>query len=316
MTRLRVLPLPLLLVALLLLASCTGDDPPPPPPSPKASDLQAQVASYDLSADRPVRVLVGLIYRDGRVVSYGTVDLAFAFLGRTQAGTPQPGPEAEATFLYVPGEAAANPGLAPAGPVLTAASEARGVYAAEGVRLEQAGIWEVTVTAETADVGSLTATAAFPVLDEPAVPAVGDAALHTANHLLGDPDTPPGAIDSRAEGTGKLPDPVLHRTTIAKALDRHRVALVVFSTPVYCVSKFCGPVTDVVAEIAREHGGAADFIHVEIWKDFQNQVVNKAAADWILRGDDLQEPWIFLIDRAGKIAARWDNVFDPAEVES
>lgn len=298
------------LAAVLLAAACDGDPPPDPTAPPR---LNASVASYDLSADRPVRVMVGLFSNDGQVLSYGSVRFAFSYLGRQEAGSPQPGPEADAHFLHVPGEHATGGGE---GPALIAASEARGVYAAEGVELDRPGLWEVEVTADVLDVGELAATASFTVVEEPHYPAPGDRALRTENHLPGAEGVPPGAIDSRAETPGEVPDPVLHELTIAQAIRQRRPTLVLFSTPVYCVSRFCGPVTDVVEQMATEHGGEAAFIHVEIWRDFQRQTINQAAADWILRDGDVLEPWLFLIRPDGVIEARWDNVFDPADVEA
>jgi hypothetical protein len=84
---------------------------------------------------------------------------------------------------------------------------------------------------------------------------------------------------------------------------------------VYCVSRFCGPVTDMIEELARDYGDRAEFIHVEIWRDFQGQVVNRSAADWLLRDNDLLEPWVYLIGADGRIAARWDNVATRQEIE-
>ncbi len=71
----------------------------------------------------------------------------------------------------------------------------------------------------------------------------------------------------------------------------------------------------MVASLEEEYGDRANFIHVEVWRDFQNTVVNKGAAEWIFRNDDLTEPWIYLIDDKGKIAARWDNVATEQEIE-
>jgi hypothetical protein len=81
------------------------------------------------------------------------------------------------------------------------------------------------------------------------------------------------------------------------------------------VSRFCGPVTDMVAELAASYGDRADFIHVEIWADFQEGAVNEAAADWLLREGDLEEPWVFLIGADGRVVARWDNVATRSEIE-
>lgn len=101
---------------------------------------------------------------------------------------------------------------------------------------------------------------------------------------------PREAVDSRWRDDEQLPDPVLHTTTIADAVRAGRPAVVVFSTPVYCVSRFCGPVTDMVEELARDYADRAEFIHIKIWRNYENKVVNKAAADWLLRNNDLREP--------------------------
>ncbi|MGH9198306.1 MAG: hypothetical protein ACRD1T_21555, partial [Acidimicrobiia bacterium] len=78
----------------------------------------------------------------------------------------------------------------------------------------------------------------------------------------------------------------------------------------------CGPITDMVAELARDYRNAAEFIHVEIWRDYEDQVLNKAAADWLYRDGNLTEPWVFLIGADGRIVARWDNIATPDEIET
>ena len=143
---------------------------------------------------------------------------------------------------------------------------------------------------------------------------VGDQALATETLTLATPDTPRAAVDSRG-GSGDIPDPDLHRTTIAAALAAKRPVVAVFATPVYCTSRFCGPVTDLVDELAHQYADRATFVHVEIWRDFQTTTVNKSAADWIYRNDQINEPWVFLIDANGRIVARYDNVATSEEIE-
>ena len=89
------------------------------------------------------------------------------------------------------------------------------------------------------------------------------------------------------------------------------------STPTYCVSLFCGPVTDMVSGLAKDYANRARFIHVEVWKDYKAQQLNDAAKEWIARtpDQDINEPWVFLIGADGKIAARFDNVVTRSELE-
>ena len=134
--------------------------------------------------------------------------------------------------------------------------------------------------------------------------------------MIGDPGIASAGIDSRARDGQQIPDPELHTVSIADAIEAGHPALVVFSTPVYCVSRFCGPITDLVADLADEYGDRADFIHVEIYRDFEAGQVNQAALDWLRTGaGDLREPWTFLIGADGRIAASWDTVVTRSEIE-
>lgn len=299
----------LLLTLALAASGCGGDG--NRGGAPRAGSLQVFPASYDLSAGTPIRFIAGLGTGDNLFVSGGTVRMGFFFLGETEArGRPELLTEAEAAFLPLPGEEGA---AMPEAPTAVPGSEGRGVYKAEAVTFDRAGLWEVEVTAAI-DGDERSGRGAFQVLAEPLIPAAGDPAPRTENLTLASKDTPAEAVDSRA-ATGGIPDAHLHRITIADAIRGGRPALVVFATPVYCVSKFCGPITDMIAELAREYRDRAAFIHVEIWRDFQNQVVNEGAAEWLLREGDLTEPWVFLIGADGRIVARWDNVAAREEVE-
>ncbi len=313
MDRLRPPRVAALVVALGLLASaCSSSKHTPGSSAAVASQINAEAASVDLYAGAPQRFIVGLLTSDQRFVSFGTVGLRFAYMGTAASpGAPRPGPQAQATYVPTPG----TPDGAGSGPTLTQPSEARGVYQAEGVTFDRAGIWQVQVSADVRGVGRETALASFQVADSPSLPAPGQPALRTDNLTIHSKGVPRGAIDSRATiDHGKIPDPELHQWTIAKAIAEHRPAVVVFSTPVFCVSRFCGPVTDLIDQISKQYSNRAVFIHVEIWRDFQNKVVNKAAADWLYRNGDLTEPWIYLIGSDGIIKDRWITLVSRGEL--
>ena len=82
------------------------------------------------------------------------------------------------------------------------------------------------------------------------------------------------------------------------------------STPTYCVSQFCGPITDTIADLEADYGDRAAFVHIEVWEDFENTVLNEAAAAWIQTADGGAEPWVFYVGPDGSIQQRWDNVLD------
>lgn len=278
---------------------------------PAQQTLNVAVASYDLVANRDNRFIAGLLTFDNNFVSYGTVQMRFSYLGNgQQEQEPRFFEEDTASFLQVPGEGEANP---PDVPTVGPASQGRGVYAVE-VNFDQPGFWQVEVTAKTKD-GELTGTSAFGVDATNSVPAPGDKALDT-DSLTVQSNAPASAIDSRATTVDDIPDAALHQLSIAQALQQAKPLVIVFSTPVFCVSQFCGPVTEMVADMQKLYGDKANFIHIEIWGDFQKEQINQAARDWLFRNDNLQEPWVFLIDKDGVIVNRWANVVTQDEVQS
>lgn len=324
----RVFP-PALVASLVLVASgCAGSSGEsggggadsastsiPPSTGPRApGELSAVVASYDLAIGPASRFLVGAFVEGEGLVGRGTVGLDFSFLGKERAGRPEPGPKASGAFLPIFGS---DPGVGDQPAILSPGG--RGVYAAE-VAFERPGIWEVEVSVDL-DGRRRRATAAFSVLERRRVPAPGDSVPRSENPIVGpggasEAGIPAVAIDSGAIGDGKVPDPELHRTTIAEALRRKRPVLVVFATPTFCQSQFCGPVVKLVSELAAAHPTRASFIHVEIWENFEDQRASPAAIEWLNRdGGDLTEPWVFLVGGDGKIVARWDNVVTRGEIE-
>ena len=298
-------------VVFVVLAACGGNGGEPTRSDEgemQGEELVVQAANYDLAAGEETRFIAGVLTQDQLFVSHGEVDMEFFYLGTKEGeGTAEEGPTATGEFLAIDGEAGQP------GPVAGTASEGRGVYAAD-VTFDRAGFWAVELSAEI-DGKTHSGRSVFEVREEHIIPAVGEKAPLTQNRTL-DSDVPPGAIDSRAATGGDIPDESMHEMTIAESIKAHEPVVVVFSTPVYCVSQFCGPVTDTIGDLQKEYSDRANFIHVEIWFDFQDQAVNKAAAEWLLVDQDLTEPWVFLIDSKGEIVARWDNVVTAPEVEA
>jgi hypothetical protein len=113
-------------------------------------------------------------------------------------------------------------------------------------------------------------------------------------------------IDTRA------PHDDMHKVDFADALGKKPIVLV-FATPLLCQSRVCGPVVDVAAEVESELGDKADFIHMEIYKD--NEVA-KGFRPQVAAFHLPTEPWLFVIDRQGKIAARIEGAFSADELRA
>lgn len=295
-----------------------------PEPSARVSDhasvssspngaVQVALVNYELVSAIPNRFMVGLVLPDNRLVAYGSVLMRFQALDANGQPTGSVSQAITANYLAVP---STDPGDPSADPQAISPATARGVYELEGVRFGGPGRWVVEVAARVQEVGFIQGTTSFDVLEAPRVPGVGARAPASDNAVIGDPGVDPVSIDSRAQGGGKIPDPELHRVSIADAIRSNRPAVVVFSTPVFCLSRFCGPVTDMIRSLAATYSDQADFIHVEVWKDFQNSIANDTANQWLLNDGTLNEPWAFIIAADGTIAARWDNLFTRPELEN
>lgn len=310
MTRLRILAVTLALA--VLLPACTGNSAAAPTTSPGGNTtFSMQVASGDLYVGPPQDVEVGIQHSDGQgvqLMTFGTVKLHLDFRGADGSGQPVAKGDATATYVAAPGTTPDGPA-----PTLSNPTTARGIYSAPGITFDVAGTWQATVTVDVSGSGTQTLTAAFPVNTTPILPAPGQKAIPVDNPIICAKCKPTSAIDSRAQGGAKIPDPELHQTTIRAAMAQHRPILAIFSTPVYCQSQFCGPTTDAVQALAKQYGDRAVFIHVEIYRKYSSSsaVINKAAADWLYRNNDLTEPWLYLIGADGTILNRWGPLFDP-----
>ncbi len=252
---------------------------------------------------------MGLFASNRGDVALGDVRLSFGYTGSTTGPEPSTPPAApaptSAVFLPIPGTEQVTGDE----PTFDPPQGARGVYATPPIRFPEPGVWEVTVDA-TVDGQALTTSTLFEVFATSVVPGPGDPAPRTVQPLPGDPSVAPESIDSRLAFDDELPDPGLHKATVADALDAGRPVMLTVTTPVFCVSRFCGPITDELARLESQYGDRVEFVHLEVWKDFEGAVLNQAAADWVApQGTErAAEPWVFLVDASGSITHRWDNV--------
>jgi hypothetical protein len=156
-----------------------------------------------------------------------------------------------------------------------------------------------TVNGETLD----DAPFRFNVLERSIEPAVGDAAPRSVQATTA--TEPLAEIDSSSP-----PRPAMHNITIADAIASGMPGVVAFATPAYCTSRVCAPVMDTVMDpLAEEYGERAHFIHVEpyVLRDLRNGFRFTDTA--VLREWQLpSEPWIFVLDGDGRIAAKFEGV--------
>jgi len=150
----------------------------------------------------------------------------------------------------------------------------------------------------------------FTVLEATSEPGIGETAPASRQTVLADVDDV-AAIDSSA-----VPIPEMHQLTVAEAIATGKPVVVAFATPAFCQTRFCGPVMEsVVAPLWRELGDRVEFVHIEPYDLHEARNNGKLApvpalAEWGL----MTEPWVFVLDGEGKVAAKFEGITDASEV--
>ena len=136
-------------------------------------------------------------------------------------------------------------------------------------------------------------------------PDVGDKAIRVDTLTVADVGGDLEKITTRVP-----PARELLKTNFADVLGKKPVVLL-FATPALCASRTCGPVVDIAEQVRAQNGGGVTFIQQEIYEDNDpGKPVRKQVAAWRLA----TEPWAFVIDRRGRVAARFEGVFSTGEL--
>ncbi|MCW2958488.1 MAG: hypothetical protein JWP18_1291 [Solirubrobacterales bacterium] len=137
-------------------------------------------------------------------------------------------------------------------------------------------------------------------------PAVGERAPKVSTPTLASVGGDASKISTRVP-----PAEDLLRTDLADVLGKKPVVLV-FATPQLCVSRVCGPVVDVAEQVKAAVGDKVAFIHQEIYND--NEVA-KGFRPQVRAYRLPTEPWTFIIDRTGKVSARFEGAESVGELQ-
>jgi hypothetical protein len=105
--------------------------------------------------------------------------------------------------------------------------------------------------------------------------------------------------------TTRLPPEHMQSVSLNHVLGKRPIALL-FSTPQLCISRVCGPVTDIAVQAQHQYGRRVTFIHEEVYVDNQP---SKGLRPQLKAFHLETEPWLFTINRHGLIAARLEGAF-------
>jgi hypothetical protein len=170
--------------------------------------------------------------------------------------------------------------------------------------LPHAGFWGLGAEITLSD-GSVTqAEFVLEAQERSSSPAVGSVPPASENRTL---ETVP---DIAMLTSGDDPIPALYQMTVAEAMASGKPTVVSFATPAYCTSKLCAPVIHSVEAVYAELGDEVNFIHLEIFKDFETLDYADEVEEWKLTS----EPWTFVLDGEGAIVAKLGGPVSPREL--
>jgi hypothetical protein len=295
-------------VIAIVLSACSssgnGDGEPGSALTPPAARFAPQIASSDLAVGDN-RFILGLIDEvENSPVSDAQLHFRFFKLNGNEATLKSQGDAAtlQVTKSYTHTHEDGTTEAHDAGDI--------GVYVAT-VAFDSPGTWGIEVAGSVHGEELAPVRLPFDVGEQSLSVAIGQPAPRSVQTIFSDVD------DISEIDTSDPPNPEMHDITIADAVTSGRATVVVFATPAFCVSQICGPTKSIVDELHESYEGQANFVHVE---PYDLEIARNGegleplpflAEEWGL----LSEPWVFLVDSEGNVAAKFEAVVSPEEIE-
>ena len=121
-----------------------------------------------------------------------------------------------------------------------------------------------------------------------------------------------GSVSDISQIDTRVPPDDMHSDDLANVLGKKPV-VVLFATPALCQSRVCGPVTDAAEQVKQEFGDRVAFIHQEV---YNNNQINDGPRPQMTAYGLQTEPWLFVIDRTGKVRSVLQGPFSVQELEA
>ena len=289
----------------LIVAAVACSSTPEAAATPEPTALVQPTAVVTTNPASAVQVRVALASTD---LAVGPNRLVFGVLG---GAGPVRASDVKARFVYVDGDASAVLFEAEARFVEWPGGSS-GVYVIDGVEFDSAGRWGMIVDGVTDDGTALVGQSGLVVNQESSSPAVGSPAPRSASKTSSD------VADLSELTTSPTPDPSLYELSIADAIGGGQTTVVTFATPAFCQTATCGPQVGVLSSLRLRHTEST-FIHVEVYDnpdeidgDLSRARISPLMEEWGL----MTEPFTFVIDAEGQIAAKFEGFVTEEELES
>ncbi len=181
-----------------------------------------------------------------------------------------------------------------------------------------AGSWNATVTLSRDGTSIGTGAFGLTVKERGSTPAVGDPAPVVRT---------PTAADANGElaniTTDVFPDARFYDTSVDALLAAHRPFVLTFYSPAFCPTTACGPLLKNMKTIANEFPEMA-FVHVEpyVMSNYGMRLVPDWSTGKLQFNDQAKaygipvDPFVFVIDGDGKVAASFELIVGMDEVRA
>src|SRR5574341_1823712 len=294
---------------------------------PSDSTYTPVIASSDLAVGEN-RLVIGLLDPDGQPVTGAQLHLRIYCF--TESGEQVNKIETDPTALNI---LKTYTHTHDDGTVESHSAGELGVHVAE-VGFDMAGMWglEATGTVDGSDREGQPIT--FSGREKPESPAIGAPAPRSIQQTLSD------VTDIKELDTSENPLAEMHDKTIADAVTSGVPTVIAFATPAFCTSQLCGPAKEIFDGMYKTYGGRANFVHVEPYflaearagkalcpipimnvtyaanpqegcPAVPADALPPANQSWNLS----TEPWVFVVDKDGNVAAKFEAAFSEQELE-
>lgn len=170
---------------------------------------------------------------------------------------------------------------------------------------DQVGQWEAIIDVEGGGYDTTVRTT-VDVKEEGTTPEIGDKAPAVDTPTVSD-------VDELSEiTTDSDPNRRFYELSIAQAVRAGRPAVIVFATPKFCTSQVCGPTLSIVKDVAKDFP-RVNFLHVEPY-DLDKVPEELAPVPAVTAWGLPSEPWVFVTDGRGLVAAKYEGSVGPEEL--
>ncbi len=151
----------------------------------------------------------------------------------------------------------------------------------------------------------------FEVLPTSQTLVVGEVAPHIATPTLA-----ASANDLSHLTSAPSPNLAFYQLSLDQALANGKATVVLFATPAFCQTRFCGPDYEIISGLQARYGEVFNFIHIEIYTGLPNPASNNWEIAPAMAAFGLAtEPWVYILDQSGTVTYRVEGMFSADEID-